>query len=1099
MANKYASAIIEAEGQIKSLTEKLGKLHQSILDNAKEFNNIFKGGGADLKVVKAQIELVNKQMALLTKQNKSAISTERDLQAKTRTRIALIKEEEATLKKNITVKKEQERQTKLQAQALEKEQRETAKQTARNTELSRAYVKLVNEQKKAKKVLQDLIVTQGKGSRETKKAQKEYDKLTAKVNQANKATSNFSKTGLGSMARGFKNLLGAFGVIGGIQIFANAVKDTFKRVREFDKSMQNLAGVFRTTREALKPLEKDIISVAGQSVKTSREVADLAESLATLGKTPEQIRKLLKPVVDLGIGLEATGEDAGEFLIQMLNAFGASDDEAMKYADTIATIRTSTTLDFQKMRDSFQYIAPISRLLGKDLAYTGSVVGILADNGLKAQQAGRVLGTSLQKLASQGLSLDDALNQINEATSKGVKEVELLAMANKLLGAEGAKIGIVLAENKTLIDENAQSIRDNGGALKDLVEQQMESLDAKLLVLDASWEELILRIENGQGVFSNAFKSIIIGATDFLNVLSDINQVTEIIGETRDYNLSDLFILPKGIYKAYSDMTRLRDATKEYQAQLKEFESIDLTDLNEVTSLIDIWTEMREEVKDNEGAVKSLDYFLNKLKETERSIYEDARNADDERRKNEKDKRNGLSKEGLVLESLRKKLKELSDQKKSLGSVSELQNKDYLTWQELTKEINKTKSAIEELIGKKKKLKDDPQDRKRAKALELPKTKGIDTLTFNYLGKTKSELKDILKMEEIRLMMMYASDPLWDNQYNRIESIKILLDDLPDDKIIISEDNSKNVKDLLNKLKKLEATKDIINEVTDTFSEMFDIDMSKFDFLFDEAKNTVEDWAKLSKELIGSVLDASLQRYQIELQTAQRNRDLTLNNELATEEAKENARIKFREEERRINTERAKQERENALIKIAVDTAVAVASIWAQVPKFDFGVSAGILTAATIALGAAQAGIVASQPLPQFFDGIENSTYQGWATKDEKGAEIQLDKHGNIKDLGQNKGSKYTYVERGDTIIPAMQTKSILENFDIDNMQRIVFDMNMFSNGELLKKTEVDNSLLREVGGLRKDIDTMGRRIEKIASRPISVNNKVELKDNRAY
>jgi hypothetical protein len=292
-------------------------------------------------------------------------------------------------------------------------------------------------------------------------------------------------------------------------------------VREFDKSMQNLAGVFRTTRDALKPLEATVIDVAGESIRTTTEVAKLAETLATLGKTPEQIQKLLKPVVDLGIGLNATGADAGEFLIQMLNAFGASDDEAMKYADTIATIRTSTTLDFQKMRDSFQYIAPISRLLGEDLAYTGAVVGILADNGLKAQQAGRVLGTSLQKLAIQGLTLTQALEKINAAQSRGVKETQLLAMANSLLGAEGAKIGIVLARNTDIIEKNAQAIRDNGGALEDLVNEQLKSIDAKILVLDASWEKLIVTVDNGTGAISTFFKTGVEGLTDFINAISD--------------------------------------------------------------------------------------------------------------------------------------------------------------------------------------------------------------------------------------------------------------------------------------------------------------------------------------------------------------------------------------------------------------------------------------------------------------------------------------------------------------------------------------------------------------------------------------------------
>ncbi|MFK7949530.1 MAG: phage tail tape measure protein [Saprospiraceae bacterium] len=1143
--NEYSKVVLDVKSDIELLNSELKKTQEHAAQISKDIFGSLKGSGGNAKQLQKQIDSLNKKINKLTETKEKSIIVDGKIKVKqnelAKTYNALNKQKQ---------KSEKENQKLLKSNS--KLANEIKKQADKNKELSRAYVKLIAKQKQAKKTLQDLIVTQGKNSRATKKAQREYDRLSKKVNLANRATSNFSKKGLGSMARGFKNLLGAFGVIGGVQLLASAVRDTFKRVREFDKSMQNLAGVFRTTRKELKPLEEDIISVAGQSVKTSREVADLAESLATLGKTPEQIRKLLKPVVDLGIGLEATGEDAGEFLIQMLNAFGASDDEAMKYADTIATIRTSTTLDFQKMRDSFQYIAPISRLLGKDLAYTGSVVGILADNGLKAQQAGRVLGTSLQKLATQGLSLDDALEKINEATANGVKEVELLAMANRLLGAEGAKIGIVLAENKDIIDENTKSIRENSGALNDLVEQQMESLDAKLLVLDASWEKLIFRVENGRGVFSNIFKSAIDSTTDFINVLSDMNKVTEIIGENEDYSFWQKFIPVAGVTKGIKDFKRIRDATKEFQAIQKEFEQIDLTNLNEVYSAIDIWTEMKKEVKGNEGAVKSLDFFLNKLKETERSIYEQARNADDKKNKSDKLKRLGFTKDSIILEQLKSKLKDLNHQQKQLGDLSKLKTSDYDTWKNLTKEIKETESAIKELSGtplptvkylkgslayyeaqiskaetaikntartteeyeKQKKVIDELKIKLKSlkkefgigvdetrNAVEVPDTlptPEIDTTSLDLAKLTKEELQAILLMEELKLKLLNAGSDAYMGQMNTIESIKVLLDDLPENKVIISPKNSEELEKLRKKLELIDTAQEAFGLVTDTFSDMFDIDTSKFDFIFDSLKDKTDElfsgdnivkWGELSKEIIGGVLNASMQRYDIELQEAQRVRDVTLNNDLATDEAKQLARRKFEIEEREIKTRRAKEERKNALIQIAVDTAIGVAS----------SLKTPFLIPFIVGLGAAQAAIVASQPLPQFYKGVENSSYEGWATKDERGAEIQLDKYGNIKDLGQNNGSKYTYVEKGDTIIPAMKTKSILDSFDEGSVQRMVFDLNMNSNNEMLSKKQVDNSLLKEVSSLKSSNEKIWGEVKKLASRPLNIKNVVELKDDRAY
>ena len=63
---------------------------------------------------------------------------------------------------------------------------------------------------------------------ETKKAQKEYDNLTKKIEKANQATKSFAKKGIRGVIGGFKNLIGAFGVVGGVYMFANMAKNVFE-------------------------------------------------------------------------------------------------------------------------------------------------------------------------------------------------------------------------------------------------------------------------------------------------------------------------------------------------------------------------------------------------------------------------------------------------------------------------------------------------------------------------------------------------------------------------------------------------------------------------------------------------------------------------------------------------------------------------------------------------------------------------------------------------------------------------------------------------------------------------------------------------------
>lgn len=96
------------------------------------------------------------------------------------------------------------------------------------------------------------------------------------------------------------------------------------------------------------------------------------------------------------------------------------------------------------------------------------------------------------------------------------------------------------------------------------------------------------------------------------------------------------------------------------------------------------------------------------------------------------------------------------------------------------------------------------------------------------------------------------------------------------------------------------------------------------------------------------------------------------------------------EKEKEIAIDQAKREKALSIFQIAVNTAAAIMKIWAEVPKADFGVSTGVLTALAAAVGAAQIAAVASQPLPTAGKGglIEGASHaQGGVLVNTEGGE----------------------------------------------------------------------------------------------------------------
>lgn len=198
-----------------------------------------------------------------------------------------------------------------------------------------------------------------------------------------------------------------------------------------------------------------------------------------------------------------------------------------------------------------------------------------------------------------------------------------------------------------------------------------------------------------------------------------------------------------------------------------------------------------------------------------------------------------------------------------------------------------------------------------------------------------------------------------------------------------------------------------------------------------EADAQAKMWAHLyetGKELMGIYFDYQKDRISQQLE------DLDNYYTTDAEEAKSNADKKLITEKAlaqkklELKRKQAMVEKQEALFNIALSTAQAVMGIWKDFPKADFGIMATIMSAATIALGAVQAGIVLGKPLPQY-------------AKGRKGG------RGEFALVGE-KGPETMWVPDGASIIPAHRrlTPATLQEFGI---QIPVFDDIELQGGKL--------------------------------------------------
>ncbi len=302
----------------------------------------------------------------------------------------------------------------------------------------------------------------------------------------------------------------------------------------------------------------------------------------------------------------------------------------------------------------------------------------------------------------------------------------------------------------------------------------------------------------------------------------------------------------------------------------------------------------------------------------------------------------------------------------------------------------------------------------------------------------------------------------------------------------------------------LEALKNIF---TDGFRSLgLDSFADKFDKLFDKIKAKTADWKDYTAAafaLIGDIgsqyvearkeqeiaaLDEQLKHTQetteqeLEFINGRLDRlnaieDLTqeqIEERNALEDEARTLREQQLQREKQIETQKARAQQRAAAQMALINGALAASTTLATL-----GIPLGIVPAGiALGFGAIQAAFIMSKdPTPQYFVGRDGGKAE-WAWTQEKGAELHTDKKGNIKSYGSDGGAKMTWLDEGDKIYTASQTKDILNGLN---------DGNNIGWGGIAKKgmtmpiiiNQTSDNSEKIISGVGKEFDKVFKKYDK--------------------
>lgn len=301
------------------------------------------------------------------------------------------------------------------------------------------------------------------------------------------------------------------GVLAVGALFANATKTVVK----FDASVANLAAVTGKTREQIKALNYEAQRLGSTTKFTATEVTELQTELAKLGFREKDIKDLAPPILDLAA---ATGKDlagAAALAGSVVQSFGLQASDTQNVVDIMAKSFTASALDIQKFEVGIRQVAPVAKNANVELSEVTAMLGVLANNGVRAESAGVGLRNVLLEAAKRGVPFEELLRQVNESSDKA-------ATAMGLFGKENAAVGVILAENANKANKLNDALKESAGTAKEMADKQLDTLSGKLTLLASAWDGFVLSIEKGDGVLAKFVRGFIEEVTELLNLMSGV-------------------------------------------------------------------------------------------------------------------------------------------------------------------------------------------------------------------------------------------------------------------------------------------------------------------------------------------------------------------------------------------------------------------------------------------------------------------------------------------------------------------------------------------------------------------------------------------------
>ena len=300
-----------------------------------------------------------------------------------------------------------------------------------------------------------------------------------------------------------------------------------KTAAQFDSHMSEVKAISSATGEQFTQLRNKAIEMGAKTKYSASESAQAFKYMAMAGWDTDDMLNSISGVMNLAA---ASGEDlasVSDIVTDAMTAFGLSADGTTKvikngltvevsnathFADVLAQASRKSNTNVAMMGETFKYVAPVAGALGYSVEDTAVAIGLMANSGIKASQAGTTLRTLLTNMAKPTDTMQSAMDYLGislETTDGKMKSFsEVMQDLRKSFG-----------QCKMPMDTFKKKLAE--------IEKQHESGEITEKKYNAAVEDLTKKAYGAEGALKANLAASLAGAQGMSGLLAIVNATDE--------------------------------------------------------------------------------------------------------------------------------------------------------------------------------------------------------------------------------------------------------------------------------------------------------------------------------------------------------------------------------------------------------------------------------------------------------------------------------------------------------------------------------------------------------------------------------------------